>query len=89
MYLLFIAPLKAAEKKTILRDEYDIDLTGDMEDEMNTMCNFGEGIAERAMAEGEAIGMEKERLAALKRIIKETPNKRPNVKIHVSTKICG
>ena len=38
------------------------------------MCNLGEGIAERAMAEGEArgevIGMEKERLVALKRIIK-------------------
>lgn len=74
LHLLFLAPMKAAEKKTILHDEYDIDLTGDMEEEMNTMCNLGEGIAERAMAEGEArgevIGMEKERLVALKRIIK-------------------
>ena len=33
---------------------------------MNTMCNLGEGIAERAMEQG----IEKEKLANLKRIIK-------------------
>lgn len=72
LHLLFIAPMKAAEKKTILHDEYDIDLTGDMEEEMNTMCNLGEGIAERAMAEGETKG-ENRVLDALKLLKDNVP----------------
>lgn len=78
LHLLFLAPMNAAEKKTILRDEYDIDLSGDMEKEMNIMCNLGEGIAERAMArgieqgieQGMARGVEREKLSNLRNLIK-------------------
>jgi len=49
----------AAEKKKLLQSKYDIDVTSDMEEEMRTMCNLSEGIAEEAWAGGMAQGMER------------------------------
>ena len=53
----------AAEKKKLLQSKYDIDVTSDMEEEMRTMCNLSEEIAEEAwaggMAQGIAQGMER------------------------------
>ena len=42
----------AAEKKKILESEFDLDISGDMEREMNTMCNLSEGIFERGIEQG-------------------------------------
>ena len=42
----------AAEKKKILESEFDLDISSDMEKEMNTMCNLSEGIFERGIVQG-------------------------------------
>ena len=60
LQLLFKETKKsAAEKKKLLQSKYDIDVTSDMEEEMRTMCNLSEGIAEEAWADGMAQGMER------------------------------
>ena len=38
--------------KKILESEFDLDISGDMEREMNTMCNLSEGIFERGIVQG-------------------------------------
>ena len=59
LQLLFKETKKtAAEKKKLLQKRYDIDVTSDMEEEMRTMCNLSEGIAEEAWAGGMAQGIE-------------------------------
>ncbi len=55
--LVFKENISAAKKKKRLDSEYDMDLTSDMEEELKTMCNLSEGIAERAEARGLKIGM--------------------------------
>lgn len=60
LYLLFRDSQKSAEeKKRILADEFDLDITSDMEEEMKSMCNLSEGIYERAWAKGMEQGMAK------------------------------
>ena len=57
--LLFMEKKKsAAEKTKLLRSKYDIDVTSDMEEEMNTMCNLSEGIFEQGRAQGLEQGLE-------------------------------
>ncbi len=46
--LVFKEEISAARKKKRLDKEYEMDLTSDMEEELNTMCNLSEGIADRA-----------------------------------------
>ena len=48
----------AAEKKKIRESEFDLDISGDMEREMNTMCNLSEGIFERGIVQGIEQGIE-------------------------------
>ena len=48
----------AAEKKKILESEFDLDISSDMEKEMNTMCNLSEGIFERGIVQGIERGIE-------------------------------
>ncbi len=55
--LVFKENISAAKKKKRLDREYDMDLTSDMEEELKTMCNLSEGIAERAESRGFKIGM--------------------------------
>ena len=57
--LLFRDTVKsAAEKKKILESEFDLDISGDMEKEMNIMCNLSEGIFERGIVQGIEQGRE-------------------------------
>ena len=49
----------AAEKKKILESEFDLDISSDMEKEMNTMCNLSEGIFERGIVQGIEQGIER------------------------------
>ena len=44
--------------KKILESEFDLDISGDMEREMNTMCNLSEGIFERGIVQGIEQGIE-------------------------------
>ena len=53
------AAKKAAEKKTILKRDYDLVLTPVMEEELTKMGSLALGIAERAKTEGELAGHRK------------------------------
>ena len=44
-------------KKQILKDEFDMDTTIDIEEELNTMCNLSTGIYEQGMVRGLEQGM--------------------------------
>ena len=52
LHLIFLDKLKAAEKKTILKQDYDLVLTPVMEEELTKMGSLALGIAERAKTEG-------------------------------------
>lgn len=53
-----------AEKKRILKDEFEISMTKNMESEVNDMCNLSDGIEERAE--------KRERIKLLKNLITST-----------------
>ena len=59
LHLIFLDKLKAAEKKTILKRDYDLVLTPVMEEELTKMGSLALGIAERAASEGEHRGIKK------------------------------
>lgn len=52
--LLFKEDISAADKKERLLEDYDLNLTDDMREELSIMCNLSEGIYERAAAEERA-----------------------------------
>ena len=58
-----------AEKRKILRDDYDIRMTQTMEQEVSVMCNLSEGIMEEGMAKGMAKGMEQGILSSIKSLM--------------------
>ena len=58
LHLLFRKRANAVSKEQQLKDEFGIELSTKMAEELNIMCNLGEGIAEEAMAEGLAKGLE-------------------------------
>ena len=55
-----------AEKRKILQDDYDIQMTQTMEREVSVMCNLSKGIREKGHAEGVADGI----LSAIKNLVK-------------------
>ena len=62
---LFSSKLNANEKISIIESEYDISFKDGLREEVNVMCNLGEGIAERAIAET-AKKAEKEKIEAVR-----------------------
>ena len=56
LHLLFRKKVDAISKQHQLKDEFDIDLNPKMAEELNIMCNLGEGIFEDGVAEGLQIG---------------------------------
>ena len=56
LHLLFRKKVDAISKQHQLKDEFDIDLNPKMTEELNIMCNLGEGIFEDGVAEGLQIG---------------------------------
>jgi hypothetical protein len=53
---LFSDTIKTGDKLEIMRKEYDIPITKKIEEEVNYMCNLGQGIYERGEARGVKIG---------------------------------
>ena len=47
-----------AEKREVFKNEFDMDTTADMEEELMTMCNLSTGIYEEALERGRAEGIE-------------------------------
>ena len=58
-------------KKEILEQEYGINMTPDMEKEMNTMCNLSLNISEEALNEGRILGHKEGRKEGRKEGLKE------------------
>ena len=50
--------ISPAAKKRLLKDEFDMDISADIEEEMRTMCNLSTGIYEQGMEHGMERGME-------------------------------
>ena len=59
-----------AEKRKILQDDYDIQMTQTMEREVSVMCNLSKGVREKGVAEGMAKGMTNGILASIKNLVK-------------------
>jgi len=59
-----------AEKRKILQDDYDIQMTQTMEREVSVMCNLSKGVREKGRAEGRAEGMANGILASIKNLVK-------------------
>ena len=55
--LIFKENLTTKEKTKKLKDEYDLSISGEMGEEMDTMCNLSEGIYERGIRYGEKRGI--------------------------------
>ena len=53
--------MPAAEKKQLLKDEFDMDMGEDIEEELNNMCNLSTGIYEQGVECGIKSGMERGR----------------------------
>ena len=56
---LFSESLPPAEKKKILQDEFDINMSRAFETEVSEMCNLSQGVWEKGMQSGMEKGMEK------------------------------
>ena len=61
------------EKRKILQDDYDIQMTQTMEREVSVMCNLSKGVREKGIAEGLAKGMTNGISASIKSLM-ETMN---------------
>mgnify|MGYP001001064809 CR=1 FL=1 len=57
--------ISPAVKKQLLKNEFDMDISADIEEEMRTMCNLSTGIYEQGMERG----MERDRLESLRTIM--------------------
>jgi len=62
-----------AEKRKILQDDYDIQMTQTMEREVSVMCNLSKGVREKGHAEGRAEGRADGILSSIKSLM-ETMN---------------
>ena len=70
LHLIFLDKMKTEEKSKVLRDEYNLVLTPDMEKELKAMGSLAEGIAERARMDGEIKGKESERISSIHNLMK-------------------
>ena len=58
------------EKRKILQDDYGIQMTQTMEQEVSVMCNLSKGVEEKGIAKGMAAGIANGILAAIKSLVK-------------------
>lgn len=54
---LFTDTLNAKEKIDIINKEYDIPIENDIEEGVNIMCNLSQGIEDKALEKGKAVGI--------------------------------
>ena len=54
---LVVSENRAAEKRKILQDDYDIQMTRTMREEMTVMCNLSKGVMEKSWKKGMEKGM--------------------------------
>ena len=61
--------LTKQEKRHILTDEFDIEITPELERGVDKMCNLSEGIERRGIEKGREEGREDEKLASARRML--------------------
>lgn len=64
--------LSHLEKKSILKQEYGIDMTKEMDRRLDIMCNLSQGIKEKGRAEG----MKQERIRAIQALLRQKCDKK-------------
>ena len=57
------------EKRRILRDDYDIQMTRTMESEVSVMCNLSKGVMEKSWKKGMEEGIEKGILSSIESLM--------------------
>lgn len=67
---LLSSRLDFEEKKKALEEDFDFQMSEELETEANKMCNLAEGIEEEALARGRAEGMAEAKIDAIKALIK-------------------
>lgn len=67
--VLLSSEVKYAEKQRILRQEFDLAMTQEMEMEVQNMCNLSEGVWERGMEKGMEKGSIKSWTAAIQNLM--------------------
>lgn len=55
-YDLLSTSIKVKDKKQVLKQEFDIDTSVELEERMRNMCNLADGIEARGVAKGRAEG---------------------------------
>ena len=68
--VLLGSEISEEEKRKILQDEYNIQMTQTMEREVSVMCNLSKGVEEKGMAKGMAKGMTDAILVSIKNLVK-------------------
>ena len=58
-----------AEKRRILQDDYDIQMTRTMESEVSVMCYLSKGVMEKGWKKGMAKGVEQGILSSIKSLM--------------------
>ena len=54
--VLFSNEMNVSDKKHILNDEFDIPMSGSIEEEVNHMCNLSQGVLDKGIVIGEVNG---------------------------------
>ena len=65
-----LSQIEVNEKKRILASEYGMIMTTELEGRIQTLCNLSLAIEERGFEKGIEKGIEKERLEAIRRMVK-------------------
>ncbi|HBT79466.1 MAG TPA: hypothetical protein DEA67_05015 [Selenomonas sp.] len=65
--MIFVQELSGQEKRQLLEQKYDMQLTSNMGKELDSMCNLSEGIYER----GEVNGRDLEKQSTVERLIRK------------------
>lgn len=68
--VLLVSDKSEAEKRRILQDEFHIQMTRTMDEELTAMCNLSQGIEDRGFAKGRAASERDTRMIALEGFIK-------------------
>ena len=56
--VLFSNEMNVSDKKHILNDEFDIPMSGSIEEEVNHMCNLSQGVLDKGISIGRGQGIE-------------------------------
>ena len=67
--VLLSSETSEAEKRKILQDDYDIQMTQTMEREVSTMCNLSQGVMKKGMEKGRAEGVAETTLTSIKNLM--------------------